>query len=368
MARIVIDGRMLSWTGIGRYTRELIENLQVLDSKNEYHVLVLGRDWESWEPHAPNFHKVQSFSPFYSLSEQTKLPTELSRLDPDLVHFCAPNIPLVYRGRSVTTIHDLTLLEYKNIDGNPLVYEAKFRAFQQVMRRAARHSVKVITPTEFVKKQIVDRYHRKPSDVIFTWLAPENSNVNPADASKRPLQEPPYIFYVGNYYPYKNIGRLIEAMPAIRRDHPDIRLVLAGSQKFQEPLRELVRQLKLQEAVTFVGRVSDDELANLYQYAKLFALPSLSEGFGMQLLESMFYGVPVTSSNASCLPEVAGDAAVYFNPHDSQDIARVISKTLSDDQLLQKLGVAGKARVKEFSWRRTAEQTLAVYREALRSD
>jgi glycosyltransferase involved in cell wall biosynthesis len=178
-----------------------------------------------------------------------------------------------------------------------------------------------------------------------------------------PLEGSPFILYVGNAYPYKNLERLVESFDLL--DRPDYQLVLVGKKDyFYERLQTFIAQRGLKNVI-FTGFVSDGQLAWLYQHAAAYVFPSLSEGFGLPGLEAMAAGLPVISSNATCLPEVYGSAAHYFNPHDSADMATKIREVLDDDKLRQQLISAGQIRVKDFSWERMARETLEVYREVL---
>ena len=151
------------------------------------------------------------------------------------------------------------------------------------------------------------------------------------------LAEKPYILYVGNDYPHKNLKRLNLAFKKVVEDGLDYQLIL------------------------ITEFVSEQELDNLYRNASLFVFPSLSEGFGLPPLEAMARGVPVASSNATCLPEILGDAAIYFNPLDIDDMAEKIKKALLDEGLRNNLIEKGFEQIKKYSWQKMAEETLKIY-------
>ncbi len=179
--------------------------------------------------------------------------------------------------------------------------------------------------------------------------------------------EGPFILYVGNYYPYKNVGRMIEAYAKSDAHARGLKFVIVGgTDYFRQQLDNLVDHLGLNQAVIFAGRVSDEQLAALYQHAELYVFPSLSEGFGLPGLEAMTHGTPVLSSNATCLPEVYGDAAEYFDPLDTTDMQTKLDSLLNDPKRLKELSVAGFSQSSHFSWSQMARLTLAVYKEALR--
>ncbi len=362
--KIVIDGRMIGWTGIGRYTRNLLDRLQGLDTANQYTVLLLKKDWDTWKPQADNWHKLMvDFAP-YSLKEQLLLPFLLYRLKADLVHFPSPNVPFLYLKKHITTIHDLTLVEYKNVRGRRWAYEVKYWLFRLVIRRAAKGSRAVITDAEFVKRQVAERYHVQPSKITAIHLAADL----PTDKADRRTAEPPFLLSVGNAYPFKNLERLLDALAILRQSWPKITLTLVGpADYFYELLRQKARAKELEKSVRFAGRAGDDELAKLYRTAALYVFPSLSEGFGLPGLEAMAHSLPVVSSNATCLPEVLGDAAIYFDPKDPKDIAEKINWALDHPAELDRLRQAGLKQIQKYSWEATAQKTLAVYQQALGS-
>lgn len=363
MKHIVIDGRMMGWPGIGRYSINLIQNLEKLDNKNQYTVLVRPVDNDLWNPRSPNFVKAIADIEPYSFKEQAVLPFLIYGQRPDLVHFTSQNSPIVYLGKHITTIHDLILFEHDTNKGSNFVYQIKKLLFKSVVLTAIRKSMFILTDTKHVRDGIIRRYGGATSSVITTYLGIPDV----IDSASKPIIEGDYILCVGSFYPHKNLKRLIRAYKEIHAELPNLKLVFVGKEDhFSRQLNIKVEKLGLSKSVKFLGYVSDEDLAWLYQNASLYIFPSLSEGFGLPGLEAMSYGAPVVSSNATCLPEVYGDAAVYFDPTSSDDMAQVILETLNNKELLQKLREAGPKHAKKFSWRKMAEQTLEVYEKALR--
>lgn len=367
--KIVIDARMLYWTGIGRYTKSLLHELPQIDQENQYVVLVRRADWKLWEPEAPNFTKVECSVNPYSLGEQWQLYLQLRALEPDLVHFTAPNAPLLYNGRRVVTIHDLTLLDHNTARGNGFmkwVRGLKQLPFRLVLRTDVRKAGALLTPTAYVGSQLVTRLGAASEKVRPTLLAADPHVAEP-ESLARFGELGKYLFYVGNMYPYKNVASTIEALAELSKTHPEVQLVAAGKKDaFSAELEAKAKALGLADKVKFVGFVSDGEMVALYQGAAVYVNPSLSEGFGLQGLEAMAQGTPVAAAEASCLPEVYGEAAVYFDPHNPADQARVIASVLDDGALNGRLRAAGPKHVAEFSWRRMAEQTLEAYSAAIK--
>ncbi len=376
--RIVIDARMYGprrWTGIGRYLQHLLAELERLDTENEYVVLVGRENWNDYEPERKNFRKVLAPALPYSLAEQLGLAWKLYTLRPDVVHFPAPNAPLLYFRRRVTTVHDLTLLLYSTARGKGFekwLHEAKKLPFRFVLWWGVKHSRTIFTPTDYVKRQLVQRYNLPPKRITVTPEAMDepaqhevSQNAAAALMQRLGLEGGNYVLYVGNCYPYKNVDRLVDAFAGAVGARVGLKLVVVGrNDYFRELLKQRVAGLKLDQRVIFTGAVSDEDLRMLYAAASLYVNPSLSEGFGLQGLEAMAAGVPVLAARASCLPEVYGDAAEYFDPGNTTELTAKMTTLLSSDKLRLLLTQRGRKRVGEFSWDTVAETTLQVYRTA----
>jgi glycosyltransferase involved in cell wall biosynthesis len=368
--KIVIDARMLYWTGIGRYTKALLDKLQLLDTENEYAVLVRRADWHLWEPRASNFTKIESNINPYSLAEQGSLYLQLRSLKADVVHFTAPNTPLLYQGRRVVTIHDLTLIDFNTSRGSgltKLLRGLKRLPFRLVLLQDLRGATRLVTGTNYVRQQLIDRFHVKPERVSTALLATD-PNLAAPQSLERLGELGSYAFYVGNMYPYKNLSSTIRSLAEPSLVNSGLNLVIAGKRDpFSEELERLAGALGVGSRVKFVGYVTDGEMVALYRGAAVYVNPSLSEGFGLQGLEAMAQGLPVVAARASCLPEVYGDAAVYFNPTDVAQQAHEISTLLSDNAARRELAAAGLERIQTFNWHSMAQKTLAAYIEAVKT-
>jgi glycosyltransferase involved in cell wall biosynthesis len=178
--------------------------------------------------------------------------------------------------------------------------------------------------------------------------------------------EPPYILYVGSLEKRKNLPRLLQAYARLRQDLPGWKLVIVGARKWKSaPIFDTLSRLGLEPYVHFTGFVEEDDLPALYNGADLFCFPSLYEGFGLPVLEAMACGTPVVTSSTSSLPEVAGEAALLVDPYDVEAIAAAMRRVLSDPELAQDLRARGLARAAQFTWERTARETIAVYERVL---
>jgi len=368
--KIVIDGRMLYWTGVGRYTQALLENLERIDSDDEYYVLVRRADWSLWEPTASNFHKVEANIDPYTFAEQFRLTGLIRSLKPDLVHFTAANTPLFYRGMRVVTIHDLTLLDFDTSRGEGLakwVRRLKWLPFRAVISNDARMATGLISVTNYVRDELIRRYNITENRITAVMLSADPIMAEPKPVAQYGVGDN-YILNLGNAYPYKNVASTIKAFAKIAPRFKELKLVLVGhTEYFSDQLKLLTTQLGLENRVIFTGRISDGEVVSMYRGAKFYVNPSLSEGFGLQGLEAMSQGTPVMAANATCLPEVYADAAVYFDPVNLDDQAAIMTQLLTDEPLRDKLRASGHERLKQFSWARVAQETRDVYERVIKS-
>ena len=356
--RIVIDARELR-TGTGRYVERLLYYLQKIDNDNEYKVLVKPVDAPGWEVSSQNFKKVICKYKEFSFGEQLGFYRLLNKLKPSLVHFPMAQQPILYRGQTVTTMNDLTTLRYKNPSKNPVVFALKQSIYKWVNLRVAKKSSAVITYSQFVKDDIVKFAKINQEKIFVINLAADKISV-PAEPIKN-LSGKQFLVYVGQSMSHKNLERLIQAFGFIQAQHHDLVLVLAGKKDANYRRLEKHVEKKGITNVLFTDFVSEGQLRWLYENCEAYVFPSLSEGFGLPGLEAMLHGAPVISSSATCLPEIYGEAAQYFDPLNVQSMANAINTVLINRFLRTELIAKGKDQVAKYSWERTAEQTLGVY-------
>jgi len=362
MSKIVIDARELR-TSTGRYVERLLHYLQKIDNSNNYTVLLKPQDFEGWTPTNKKFHKLESPYKEFTWSEQIDLLRQIKKLEPDLVHFAMTQQPVLYRGRVVTTIHDLTTARFRNPAKNWLVFTVKRWVYRWVTRYVAHKSIFVMTDTEYVKDDLARFANLNSRKITVTYLAADKIT-EPAEALED-FPEGNFIFYVGRSLPHKNLKRLLEAFQIAQAKHPDLNLVLAGKRDKTFLALKALATLRGIKNVHFTGFISEANLRWLYENAQAYVFPSLSEGFGLPGLEAMIHGCPLISSNATCLPEVYGAAAVYFDPLSVEDMAETIDKVLGSEKLRKEMVSKGRKQADKYSWQRMAEQTLEVYKEAL---
>jgi glycosyltransferase involved in cell wall biosynthesis len=362
MARIIIDARE-SGTSTGRYIDKLVENLHALKPEHEFTILAKRHRLEFFKQIAPGFKIVRCDIREFSFAEQYSFVWKLYGLKNDLVHFGMPQQPVLYFGPSVTTIHDLTTVRFRNPAKNLVVFSFKQRVYRWVLKRVVRKSLAVISISRYVKDDIVQYAKIDPEKVHVTYEAADKITARPEPLKKLAGQK--FIMYVGRAQPHKNLDRLVEAFVAARANHPDLQLVLVGKKDIL--YQRLEKRIKRQgfEGVVFTGFMEDSQLRWLYEHCQAYVFASLSEGFGLPPLEAMMHGAPVISSTATCLPEIYGNSALYFDPMDTTDMAAKIDRLLDDSKLRQKLIKLGYKQAGKYSWRRMAQQTLEIYNEVI---
>lgn len=378
--KILFDGRFLSLShaGIGRYSMELLRHLLPLDTAQKYVVIVLkgtqitGDLAQKMNERENPVEVVEVDAGHYSVAEQIKLPRIISGLKVDLVHFPHFNHPLIYKGDFVVTIHDLTLSLYAERGG-----KLKQSLYKKVITHAARRSKIILTVSDFVKKELIREFDLLPQKVVTTYNGIDENfkkitNPRILAKSEQYSLKNPYILSVGQWRTHKNLLRLVDAYAQIVKDKKfdgNLDLVFVGRIDAKYPkLQERVKRLGLEGSVKFTGFVPDEDLPIVYNNAALFVFPSLSEGFGLPGLEAQACGVPLASSDRTCLPEIFGEGAIYFNPMNTNDMTAKIRNVLEDDKLKSALVSAGLQNAKRFGWDQTARKTLEVYREILYKD
>jgi len=360
--KIVIDARE-SGTSTGRYIDKLIEYLHKIEPKYEIIVLTKTPRIEFIKTIAPGFEAIESNYKEFTFAEQVGFLRQLNKLEPDLVHFSVTQQPVLYKGKVVTTIHDLSTARFNNPAKNWLMFKFKQQVYKWVIKRVANKSEALITPSDWVKYDVAQ----------FTRVPPEKINVTHEAADtihddQQPvadLEKQKFIMYVGRPQPHKNLKRLVQAFSEVQLTHPKLKLALVGKTDSNYLLlKKYVHQQGI-SGIVFTDFVTEGQLRWLYENAQAYVFPSLSEGFGLPGLEALAHGLPLVSSRATCLPEIYKDAAVYFNPINSSDMAEKIKMVLEDKELTAKLRQKGAKVASLYSWERTAEQTLALYEQIL---
>ncbi len=363
---IGIDGRELERgkvTGIGRYLLNFLK--YAVSARKEYKFILYGNQFTRLDCESPNLSLKIILERATITYDQILLPAYLKSDGVDI--FLSPYIksPIFSPCPYITTIHDLLFLvtpEYTGWRYKP--YNEIFKIFgKTVSNRAAA----VIADSESSKKDIIRIFGvpEKKIHVIPLGISEEYKPIHDRklieDTKKEYGITGRYMFYVGNFKPHKNAGRLIESFADITAEFHDLKLVLGGkADKFVPHLKELSEKLGVKDKVIFTDFIRDEDLPSLYSGAEMFICPSLYEGFGLPVLEAMACGTAVISSNAASLPEVAGDAGILVNPEDAKEIGSAIVKLLKDDKQREALKKKGLERAKGFTVERYSSKILSL--------
>lgn len=283
VAKILIDARE-SGTSTGRYEDKLVEYLAKLQTVHQIIVLTKSHRVDYLKRLAPEFEIVRSDIKEFTFAEQVQLKKQIESLTADLVHYGMVQQPVLYRGRTVTTMHDLIMTWEKNPSRNQLLHWTKQKVYIWLYKQVARRTAAIITPSDFVKNDLLRFAKIKPEKITVTYEAADKISDNPEPL--RGLEGSQFIMYVGRPSPHKNLGTLIEAYASLRSTLPNLKLVLAGKLddnylRYQETVK--ANAIK---GVVFTDFVSEGQLRWLYEHCRAYIFPSLSEGFGLPGLEA----------------------------------------------------------------------------------
>jgi len=366
--KIGIDVRLWAESGLGRYIRNLVCQLVVVDRANEYVLFGLSKDHDAVKNALGGAEKwrfvVANFK-WYGFSEQLFFPWILYGERVDVMHFPHFNIPILYYRKFIVTIHDLTHFEFameRATTLHPLLYKVKHAGYSFAFNQAVKRSQIIICVSRYVRKQLIGLSPSIEPKIHVTLEACDDVSIKQTEQKEISIPGP-YFFYVGNVHPHKNVEFLLRSFSQFRKEYSNYYLVLSGKDNyFWHQLKEYANRNKLNINVVFTGYVDDSKLAYLYSRAVAYVFPSLSEGFGLPVLEAMIHSCPVLSSNATSLPEVGGNAAIYFDPRDESSLIFQMKRISEDEQVRNDYIERGLTRVHQFGWKKMAEDTLAVYK------
>jgi len=347
-------------TGVAVYGIHLIRQIASLDKENQYTLCYRLSRWKDrrffFEVDQPNFRTkiIQEPLSFFFMRKM------------DLFHGLDARMVDSRRVKKVVTIHDIP--QHSNQYSGTRNPEKKIRGYREIMAGADR----IIADSEYTKADILRFYSisEEKVDVVHLGVEEQLRPKEPTEIQavlERYGIRSPYLLHVGRVETKKNLSRSLEAFARIKKSLSNpIQIVLAGTPgPGGEEVFQAIERLDLKGDVCLVGYARQEDLPALYAGAMIFLFPSLYEGFGMPILEAMACGTPVLTSNVTSLPEVAGDAAVQVDPYDVESIAEGILRLLATPSLREQCIRKGFERVKEFTWEKTARETLAVYRKTL---
>lgn len=351
--------------GLGRYVEELVRHLHALSPPFRVTLFCLKGMEKQLQIFAP-FRVIPVSIRWYSLREQLLFGRVIDQEHLDLVHIPHWNVPLFLKTPLITTIHDLILLQEPAsahaTTRHPLVYKLKYWGFTRTLTRAVRTSCRIITVSTYTKHQVKAYFPstKAPIEVIYPGIGAQK--VAPSfHRTTKPTS--PFVLTVGNAYPHKNLGIMLDVLENLKHIDPHIQWVCAGKEDvFYKRLQSVAKRRGFtQKDILWIPNPTDAELAHLYTHASVFVFPSRIEGFGIPPLEAMAYGTPVVSSNTSAMPEVLGKAALYADPFDASCFTQHILDLLSDESLKEKQTNLGYTQASLYSFRNMAQGLINAY-------
>lgn len=373
--KIGIDARMFSdaFTGIGRYNFELTKRLfehKTIEGRSLEWVIFLNQPQFDAFEFPEHVKKVCVNAGHYSLAEQGRFCWLLYKERCDFVHFTHFNLPLFYGRRFMVTIHDTTISFYP---GKKMNAWWRKLAYQLVIRHAIKASAQIVTVSQHTKNDVVKLFKTNEKKITPIHIAPsaEFKVVGEPEllAVRRKFNiEYDFLLYTGNWREHKNLVGLIKAFAALKKQasFKDLKLIITGKADLHYPeVKDTIAQLQLKNSIDLVGLVSLQDLVGLFNAATVYVCPSFYEGFGLPPLEAMACATPVAVSRAASIPEVCGEAAVYFDPHNTADMTAEITNLLLDKNLQNTLKNKGLTHAATFDWDQTAHQTFDLYKKVL---
>jgi glycosyltransferase involved in cell wall biosynthesis len=352
--RIGIDVRLWNQTGVGRYIRNLVENLHRIDKRNSY---ILFSRKEDLKQIPKDYKSIAIDAPWHTFMEQLKFFQVLNKQNLDLVHFTYFSHPIFYNKPFVVTIHDLIIEKFNTGNASTLpspFYTVKRLGYKIVLNHAIRNSKRIIVPTNFVKEDIIQNF-RISQDKIFVIYEGFDRKIEGTGENEYGN----YFLYVGNAYPHKNLEKMIEAFRIFSKRNENFKLILVGKNDyFYKRLKNKINE----NTVLFLHDVSDSKLYNLYKNAVSLVDPSLIEGFGLPVLEAISVRCPVIASDIPTFREIYKDLILYFNSNNIVDIANKMEEVVKlKNKFYEKKSDEIIVMLDKFNWEKTARKTLQVY-------
>ncbi|MBL7058149.1 glycosyltransferase family 4 protein [Patescibacteria group bacterium] len=367
--------------GLGRYTQEIIDRIVKNEHDCNYVIFLSPENHQSFLLKQSNIKKIIIKSRWYTFSEQFELPYYIYKEKIDLMHFPHFNVPLICTADFIVTIHDLILTKFPTLRATklgPLKYLFKNLGYRLVISSALIRAQLILAVSEFTRNDIVSHFKVSPDKIIVSYegvadLYKGHGNYSQLEQDNEKERKAllcynvskPYFLYVGNAYPHKNLEGLLRVFNQLESG---VVLVLVGKEDyFYRRVKEYVTKLNLQDRVIFSGFVEDHHLIALYRNALAYVFPSFYEGFGLPPLEAMAWGCPVISSCKGSMPEVLGDAAIYFDPNDDKSLLEKLKLIINNKEVCRELIRKGKLQVQKYSWQDCAQITKNVYIKCLKN-
>ncbi|OGH13693.1 MAG: hypothetical protein A2860_04580 [Candidatus Levybacteria bacterium RIFCSPHIGHO2_01_FULL_37_33] len=360
--------------GSSEFCFQLLTALSIIDKQNEYFIYLPINPASDMPAETKNWHyeviKGRTLWTLIALSKKLFFDKE----KPDVFFSPTHYLPFYVTYPSVVSILDVSYLHFPKLFKKRDLYQLKLWG-----RYSIKKAKKIITISKSSKNDIIKAYGVSENKISVIYPGVKSEIQSASWRTKLKMQNSKllkekyrvkgdYILFVGTLQPRKNIERLVEAFSRLKSKVKNLNLVIIGKKGWMyEDILNAPEKYNVSDRVKFLDSVSDEELPVFYQNAICFVLPSLYEGFGLPVLEAMKYGCPVITSNVSSLPEAGGDAALYFNPENVNDIAEKIKKVIEDKTLREEMIQKGYQQIKKFSWEKTARETLQVLEQLAKS-
>ena len=363
MKKIGIDARLYSQTGVGTYLKNLIYYLEKKIPNDEtFYIYLLPEDFDKLSLKNTNIIKRKVNYRWHTLEEQIGFALTLYFDRLDLMHFTYFSYPILYFKKFIATVHDVTPLLFKTGKAstkNKLIYHIKHLFFRIILRCQIERAIKIITPTNFVKEQLEYIYGKQLAQktssiyegVNYQILKSKENN----DLAKKFNN---FFIYVGNFYPHKNVEKLIDAFKNINKKY---KLILIGPKDFfTTRILRCIDTSKQNKNILLLTNSSLADLVFFYKNAMALIHPSLSEGFGLPLIEAAYFNCPIIASDIKVFKELLGNNYTSFNPNDVNDITEKIKTFIDKKPKLDHVNITGK-----YSFEKMADETVIIYKEVL---
>jgi glycosyltransferase involved in cell wall biosynthesis len=370
--KIGIDARLWTETGVGRYIRNLVKYLQIVDKKNDYVLFVRSDDVGdiNFEIRNSNFEIRLVDIRWHTMSEQLYFRKILEKESLDLMHFPYFSLPYMYNRPYIVTIHDLIIHHFPTGKASTLplpIYHLKRLGYKIILNKAVEKAGRIIVPLQSTKDDVIATLKVKSERIIVTYEGVDEAVLNSETKkiqNKLKTLNNRYFLYVGNVYPHKNIETLIEAFLSLSSEMEDTQLILVGKEDyFYKKIEDRIIKEKIIN-IKILHDVSDEDLTQMYSNAIAVVMPSFMEGFGLVPLEAMANNCPVIVSDIPAHKEVCRDAAWYFKPTSIKDLSDLLLRfIINKANDIERKRIKGYQRVKDFSWLKMAKETVAIYEQ-----
>lgn len=365
MIKIGIDARLYSQTGVGTYLRNYIFELsRIIPPDYLLYLYILPEDKKKIQNQSDKVVLRDAPCKWHTLSEQTRFFHIVSKDNLDLMHFTYFGYPVLYKRTFVATIHDLTPLLYRTGKASTksrIQYAFKHAVFKYIFRSQINRASAIITPTKTVKKQLISYFGKAVEKKTYPLYEGVGYELKQASESKhlRLVYDKPFFLYIGNCYPHKNLERLVHAFAGIKRRQ---NLILVGPNDFfTQKLKKLSETLHLEQNILFYHDPTFNDLVFFYKRARALIHPSLSEGFGLPLIEAAYFRLPIIASSIPVIQEVLGDSYIMFDPYNINDIRKKIQTFMENPITFQHGGLE-----QIFSFKSMSQNTLSIYKQVLK--